>query len=395
MSDVAVLGDRRLFPDLAYDAYLNHAAVSPPSAPVLRATSELLGDFAARGVGAVMKWVEQRERLRVKLADWIGARAHELALVPNTSAGVIAVARCLKWRPGDRVVLFGGEFPTNTTPWQIAARDFDLGVSWVDSRDVILADGLDQLRVLLEAGDVRLVAVSMVEFQTGWRMPIEELSSLCHQYGAELFVDGIQACGVIPVDVVAQGIDYLAVGGHKWMMGLEGAGFLYVAERAFGSLEPRLASWLSHDEPLSFLFEGPGHLRYDRPLRAEPSFLEGGVVSAVGYAALEASVDLLAQLGQDAIFTHVSSYVDALASRLNPLLGEDACTRVVGAGSGILSYAVHQEGFGVADWVAALGERGVAVSSPDGHLRFAPHWPNNLDEVDVIAGAIEEVLATR
>lgn len=395
MSDVAVLGDRSLFPELAYDVYLNHAAVSPPSAPALRATSELLGDFAARGIGAVMKWVEQRERLRAKLADWIGASAHELALVPNTSAGVIAVARCLTWRPGDRVVLFGGEFPTNTTPWQIAARDFDLGVSWVDARDVILADGLDQLRALLEVGDVRLVAVSMVEFQTGWRMPIEELSNLCHQHGAELFVDGIQACGVVPVDVVAQGIDYLAVGGHKWMMGLEGAGFLYVAERAFGSLEPRLASWLSHDEPLSFLFEGPGHLRYDRPLRTEPSFLEGGVVSAVGYAALEASVDLLAQIGQDAIFAHVSGYLDALASRLNPLFGEGACARVVGAESGILSYAVHQEGFGVADWVATLGERGVAASSPDGHLRFAPHWPNSLDEVDVIAGAVEEILSER
>src|SRR5262245_1296445 len=89
--------------------------------------------------------------------------------------------------------------------------------------------GLEALEGELLRGAVRLVAVSAVQFQSGLRMPLQAMSRMCHVHGAELFVDGVQACGVVPVDVRAEGIDYLACGSHKWLMGLEGAGFLYVA----------------------------------------------------------------------------------------------------------------------------------------------------------------------
>jgi cysteine desulfurase/selenocysteine lyase len=112
----AQLGDRSLFPSLVAPAYLNHAAISPPSEPVRRAARAVIDDYAERGVGAVMRWVEQREQLRADLADFIGTTPQDIGFVSNTSAGVSALALCMPWQPGDRVLLFEGEFPTNVTP---------------------------------------------------------------------------------------------------------------------------------------------------------------------------------------------------------------------------------------------------------------------------------------
>jgi len=120
----ARLGDRSLFPDLAARAYVNHAAISPPSVAVRDAVNAVLSDYSERGVGAVGTWLAQRARLRESLAGLIGASKDEIALVPNTTLGVTDIALCFPWRQGDRVLLFEGEFPANVTPWQRAAELF-------------------------------------------------------------------------------------------------------------------------------------------------------------------------------------------------------------------------------------------------------------------------------
>ncbi len=107
---------------------------------------------------------------------------------------------------------------------------------------------------------MRLVAVSAVQFQTGLSMPLAEIGALCRAHGAELCVDAVQAVGVVPMDVEALGLDYLACGAHKWLLGLEATGFLYVRRERQPSLRPALAGWLSHEDAVSFLLEGPGKL---------------------------------------------------------------------------------------------------------------------------------------
>src|SRR5262249_23746453 len=164
--------------------------------------------------------------------------------------------------------LFEGEFPANVTPWQRAAELFGLSIAWIPLSAFAASEeeGLALLTRELERG-VRLVAVSAGEFQTGLRMPVEAMAALCHAAGAEIFVDAVQCCGAVPLDAGAAGIDYLASGSHKWLMGLEGAGFLYVSPDRVDALRPNVAGWLSHEDPLDFLFRGPGLLRYDRPIK--------------------------------------------------------------------------------------------------------------------------------
>ena len=394
MSDVAPapaprLGDRSLFPDLTPGAYLNHAGISPPSRPVQQAVTELLRLYASRGGEGVLAMLHMRSRLRERIARLIGVGAADVALTSGATHGIQAVALSFPWRRGDRLVLFDGEFPANVTPWQRAAALFDLVPRFValarfESSD---AEGLAALEAELRGG-ARLVAVSAVQFSSGLAMPLAEMAALCARHGAELFVDAIQALGAVPLDAAALGVDYLACGAHKWLMGAEGAGFLYVRPDRVAALRPALAGWLSHEEAIAFLLE-PGQLRYDRPIRREASLFEAGSASALSQAALDASLGLLLDLGPGAIHAHVNRYLD----RLEPLLAARGFTtrrpRDRARRAAFLSAAPPPERT-ARQIREALQCAGVAVSTPDGLVRFAPHWPNDADrELPGVEAALE------
>ncbi|MCC6213663.1 MAG: aminotransferase class V-fold PLP-dependent enzyme [Polyangiaceae bacterium] len=385
------LGSRDAFPDLDADVYLAHAAISPASSYVRAAVAQVLHDYARRGVEAFGPWNEQRSRLRANLAQLIGAHAEDVALEPNTTRGLGDVALAIDWRRGERIVGFAGEFPTNVSPWQRAAQTFDLDLvllpltPWHESSEA----GLDALERELSRG-ARLVTVSAVQFQTGLRMPLGRIGALCERYGAELAVDAIQACGATPIDVEADRIDYLACGGHKWLMGLEGSGFLWARQARAARLVPRTTGWLSHEGALKMLLEGPGHLAYDLPLLRSARVFEGGALGAMSFAALGASVTALLGLGVSAIRAHLDLYLDRLERGLvargwRSLRSADAERR-----SGILA-VLPPHGVDAVTTQRELAVRGVVCSVPDGHLRFAPHWPNSLDEVERVLRHLDRV----
>ncbi|MFO0627975.1 MAG: aminotransferase class V-fold PLP-dependent enzyme [Polyangiales bacterium] len=388
--DLPRLGDRSLFPDLGARAYLAHAALSPASLPVRRALLAAVTDTARRGAAYFPDSLAQRERLRRKLAQLLHAEEGEVALTMNTSQGVTDVALCLPWQPGDRVVCLTGEFPANVTPWQRAAALFGLKLTFVDA-DRFRTDPTRAWEDLDRAtgGGVRLLAASAVQFQTGMRMPLRALGEHVHARGGELFVDAIQALGGTPLDVRAEGIDYLASGSHKFLMGVEGVGVVYARRACARALRPHTAGWLGHPDPFDFLSRGAGLLRHDKPLRDDALLFEQGTFNAVGCAALEAAVDLLLALGVDAVHAHVNALLDPLEQGLTARGFASVRAAAQGDRSCILS-ARPPRGEVLA-WAKALAERGVVVSTPDGYLRFAPHWPNGAGEVPVVLGALDEV----
>lgn len=387
----ARLGERTLFPDLAWRIYANHAAIAPPSSAVRHAVDTAVTTLARHGVGAFPALYNQRLRLKATLARLIGAASADLALVPNTSAGLSALALCQPYKPGDRLIVFTGEFPTNVTPWQQAAAAFHVEVIRLPIADLAHPDGPDYTRLdAALARGVRLVALSAVQFQTGLRAPLAAIAHRCHAHGARLAVDAIQAIGSTPLDVTAEGIDYLVCGGHKWLMGLEGAGFAYAHPDAAAELIPRVAGWLSHTDPIDFLF-APGKLRHDKPIRTGIDFLELGAQNAIGYAGLEAAAQAIEDIGIKAIAAHITDWHDALEPALiargfTSLRNPDPQRQ-----SGILSVEPPPDltSRAIAD---ALAERGVAITTPDGLLRFSPHWPSHLGEVPEVIDALDDTL---
>jgi selenocysteine lyase/cysteine desulfurase len=351
-------------------------------------------DYAARGVAAAIDHRNALDATRMRAAALVGAAsAQSIGFVQSTTAGIVTLARSIPWRTGDRIVCFEGEFPANVTPWQMLARDAKLELVWLPLEPFqrSIEEGLDSVAASLEG--VRLVAVSAVQFQTGFRMPLQALGELCRQVGAELFVDAIQCLGVSPVDVQAQGIDYLVSGGHKFLMGLEGAGIAYVSPNAMAKLSLSHAGWTGHEDGFRFLMGSTGQLHYDRPIARRASFLEQGALSMTALAALDASLALLESLGIANIFAHVTNYLDALETELVAL----GCTSVRAmdprARSATLSVRLPH-GKDLGHVAKTMQQLGVSASTPDGFLRFAPHWPNNAErEVPLVADVFARALA--
>ena len=393
----AHLGDRSLFPQLTYSAYCNHAAVSPVSTPVAAAVGRVLTDLGRDGFGAVFPWLAERELLRARVTGLLGAREGEIAFTASTTRGISDIALSLPWKDGDRVLLFEGEFPTNVTPWQCAARAFNLELVWVPARAFdagkqgdAVADGLGRLEAQLKRG-LRLVAISAVQFQSGLRMPLREIGELCRRYGAELFVDAIQGLGIVPMDVEQMQIDYASSGAHKWLMGTEGTGVLYVRRERAAALVPRVAGWLSHERPDEFLRLGAGHLRYDRELRRDARLFEGSAQNVLGLAALDASLELLLALGVERIFEHVQAYHDRLEPELVQRGFESLRSPHPERRSGTASFLAPRR-LDPVSLHRALVDAGIACGLPDGLLRFSPHWPNHVREVDDITRAVDAAL---
>lgn len=387
------IGDRQLFPTLEARAYLNHAAVSPLSTPVQHAAHEAMADIARLGVAAVGPWMEKREALRTQVAAWIASEPDGIGFPPGTTRGIVDIALAIPWKSGDRIIVFDGEFPSNVRPWLTVAERFGAEVVSlpVDGFADGSGTGLARVEAALKQGRVRLVAVSAVQFQTGLRMPLGALSALAHAHDAELFVDAIQALGVVPLDVTALGVDYLVAGTHKWLMGVDGLAIVHAAPAARARLTPLTAGWLSCEEPLRFLFEGEGLLPYSNPLRTRMDWLEGGVQTTAAFAGLAASVEILATLGVARIYAHVQAWHDAIEPELLARGFLSARAADPAARSGTLSVRPPFP-LAVPALAAALGAAGVAVSTPDGWLRFSPHWPNAMDEVPVVLDALDEAL---
>lgn len=387
----AQLGDRSLFSSLEAFAYLNHAAVSPLHDPALDALAQISASYASSP--DIPAWFERREHTRAKLARLIDApSAEDIGFVANTSAGNTHLALGIDWRPGQTIALMRGDFPANIIPWLQAAELFELNILWLPQIESTNRGAwLDHLKLKLAECDVTLLAISAVMFQTGWRLPLAYISELCREHGALFVVDGIQAVGAIPLSVQTLHIDALTCGGHKWLMGVEGAGFIFISAKLRQRLKPRMAGWLSPQEALSFLSEGRGHLRYDRPMRQDAAFVEGGTQPALGYAILDRSLDLLLELTPEAIFEHVNAYLDELERGLEALGLVSVRPSQRDARSTILSLELPPELPLKALW-SALSERGILCATPDGYLRFSPHWPNPLSELPEVLRRAQDAI---
>lgn len=374
---------RRAMPVANDWAYLDHAAVASLPEPSCQAISGWARQAADEGDTAWIHWARRIEEVRATLARLVNASPDEIALIPNTTTGISQVAEGFPWQAGDNVVTSAGEFPSNLYPWMHLA---DRGV---EERRVKF-DGIrvDPNRIAEACDDrTRIVSVSWVGYATGWRIDVSELARVAHDRGALLFLDAIQGLGVFPLDVRATEVDFFAADGHKWMLGPEGAGFLFVRREHLDRLRPVVVGWNSvahaHDFDRIELNFRPTAARY-----------EAGSQNMVGFHGLGASLDLLEKFG-------LSFASSPLADRVLTI-GDYACQRLSSAGARIVSdrQARDRHASGICcfempgrdpkDIVRQCAAQRVALSCRHGRLRISPHAYNNEDDIDrlvrVLAG---------
>jgi len=181
---------------------------------------------------------EDIETLRARLASLLGADVGEIAITRSTTEAINIVMAGIDWRPGDKIVTTNIEHGAGLVPAYVVRDRHGVGIDIVD-----LSDGRDPLRRLARAIDerTRLVSVSHVGFNTGLRLPLKELAALAAERGTELLVDGAQAIGVFRVDLHDIGCDYYAFPGHKWMLGPDATGALFVRRDRIAGLATSFA----------------------------------------------------------------------------------------------------------------------------------------------------------
>ncbi|HEY1014559.1 MAG TPA: aminotransferase class V-fold PLP-dependent enzyme [Herpetosiphonaceae bacterium] len=374
--DVAALRAAE-FPVTQRFAYFNSCATAPLPARAAAAAQRHLSDRLELGTAAEAAWFPCIERTRGKLARFINAAPEEVALVKNTSEGLGIVAQAVPWRPGDVILAAEGEFAANVYPWRGLER---LGVELrlLPAADERIAPEL--FAAALADKRVRMVAVSWVQYHTGYRTDLAALGELCRRAGVLLCVDAIQGLGGLALDLQATPVDFCAFGGNKWLLSLHGAGGLYVSPRVRDQLQPANVGWLGADWP-NFEIMAP-----DLPLKASAAQYEEGTRANIAISALEGALDLLAELGAGAVEAHVRQLTDELAAGIAERGGRLRSRREGGAWSGIVAWS--QPGHEPGAVARRLEEHGVLVTVRDGSLRAAAHCFNSREDVARLLAAL-------
>jgi selenocysteine lyase/cysteine desulfurase len=368
---------RVLFPVTERAIYLNHAAISPPPVPTIRAIEAQLKDVNENGSLNFRSWLAVKEEARRLLAGLLGARAEQVAFVRNTSDGLSTVANGLDWQPGDNLVTFSREFPSNIYPWLRLRDAFGVEVRMCEEHNGRI--DMAELENLIDR-NTRLVAISQVQFASGFRIDLERLARIVRRYDALLVVDVIQALGVIPIDVEAEQVDVAAGAGHKWLLTPEGVGYLYLSDRARDRIQPTLVGWVSVPDPDDFLNFDQGWNRGTLPWETGT-----GPMSLIH--GLKASVELINRFGVRNIASYLEELTDYLCERLRDGRYQVVSSREHGEKSQIVCIQ-HRAGMSPMALYAHLVSRNIVTAPRGDRLRISPHLYNTSLEIDAFIDAL-------
>ena len=368
---------RTLFPITERAIYLNHAAISPLPVPTLRAIEAQLKDVHENGSLNFRSWLAVKERARELLANLLGARPQQVAFMRNTSDALSTVANGLNWRPGDNIVTFTREFPSNIYPW-LRIRD----VHGVELRMCEEREGrIDpaELDSLIDH-NTRIVAISQVQFASGFRTDLQRLGRVVRQHDGLFVVDAIQALGVLPIDVEAELVDVAAGASHKWLLGPEGVGYLYLSDRARERIQPTLVGWVSVPDP-------DDYLNFEQGWNRGTLAWETGTGPSALIHGLKASLELLETFGVQKIANYLEELTDYLCERLKDKKYEVVSSRAPGEKSQIVCVR-HRDGVPAMHLYHHLGARKIITAPRGDRLRIAPHLYNTSQEVEELIKAL-------
>lgn len=377
-------------PGTEHRIHLNNAGASLMPTPVIRAVTEHL-ELESRigGYEAAAERAGEIAEVGELVADLLGARPEQVALMENATAAFAQALSAIPFRRGDVIVTTRVDYASNQIQYLSLAER--LGLEVVRAPDGP-EGGVDTavLEEIVHRRRPRLVAVTHVPTSSGMVQDVASVARICRNEGIWCLVDACQSIGQMPVDVGEIPCDFLSGTSRKFLRGPRGVGFLYVSERALDAeLAPLLpdlrgADWIAED-----LFQpAPDARRFEN--WEFPVAMVLGLGAAVRYAR---------DRGLDAIRDRAWS----LAARLREGLGGVRGVRVLDHGrelSAIVTATV--EGREPPALVGALRARGINTSAVAlesallelgekkvaGALRLSPHYYNTEEEIDRAVAAL-------
>ncbi|SHG95377.1 aminotransferase class V-fold PLP-dependent enzyme [Halobaculum gomorrense] len=358
-------------PALHDDVYLNFGAHGPSPQYVVEAADEFIRSHEyetnTRNDPYEVAF-DTYDRVRERVARFVGADDDEIALTESTTAGINTVATAIDWEPGDTVVRTDLEHPAGMLPWQ------RLEQTGVEVRVVETEDGRVDRDAFAEAvADARLACFSAVTWTHGTQLPVADLVDIAHDAGAFALVDAVQVPGQLPMDVGEWGADAVAAAGHKWLLGLWGGGFLYVDRNVADSLTPATVGYRSVKTPTEDPYEfAAGARRF-----------EVGSANPAPHVALTEAIDAIDEVGVE----RIAGRIRELADQLTTGVPDDRLLSPVDPESGLVTIDVNDPEATV-DRLASEGIIIRALPTPAA-VRASVHAVNTHAEVEQLLDALE------
>ncbi len=359
------------FPALAEWTYLNTATFGQMPRCAAEAAARHFARRDELACSDFMGWFDDADRLRGRIAGFIGCQAADIAFIQNASAALSLLMGGLDWKTGDRIVTLEDEFPNH---YYYPANLRGCGVEFVETAWEGFYAALTPR--------TRLVAISTVNYATGFRPPLKEISQELRRRGILFYLDGTQSLGALRFDVSRMGPDLFAVDAYKWLLSPNGAGFMYVSPELRERLAPAVIGWRSHRD-----WRNHENLHHGAPqFAAEAEKYEGGMLPFALLYAMDAAIGMVQAIGPETIEQRVME----LAGKTRDLLREKGASLPADRSPHYDSQIVtgRFEGRGAPAIARELQSRRVLVAARHGNLRVSPHFYNNEADLARLAEAL-------
>ncbi len=364
---------RKLWPTLDSMTFLNTASSGIPSKPVL----DGMNNYMIQRTKANWKATDTAElynQVKTRLSQLLGGSPSQYAFVPSTSFGISSFGNSIDYPEGSNVVLCDMEFPSNYIPWQIISK-----LKGVELRVVKSKDGVASVEDYAAHIDenTRVVAVSHVQFGSGYKVDLDGLGKLVHASDGFLVVDIIQSAAWEEIDLPKLGVDFAAGQSTKWIAGPIGAGYAYVKQKIMNQLRPLYGGWHSVEDHRNFEY-------FDRVVNKDASMFEGGSPPLVAYTGMNEALKILLSISMSSI----SSRAMDIANYLRKCLQEKAI-HYYDYGDNHNSPIISCKPGQVEQLETALLDDRIIVSVRNGRLRVSPHFYNSYDEIDKLLNKLQ------
>lgn len=368
--------------------YFNAASVGPMPQSAVETSAQWAAYRAQPHTQPFSMLQTAASTARQQFAALVGASAEEIALMSNTTYGLNLAARALPLKPGV-ILTFDGEFPSCVYPFQaLASRGVSL--EFIPRRE-----GLPDEDALVEAihnrKDVVAVVVSWVQFATGFVADLERIGRACESRDVFFVVDGIQGCGVRPLNLHALPIDIFSAGAQKWQLGPWGTGFVYVRKDLIGVLEPHDVGWACMKSSADYT----RLTDYEYDFVDDARRFEVVTLAYHDFAVANAATALLLELKTDSIAAHI----ELLASRLFNWIDSRSDVRAVTPAdplrrAGVLSFtsasASPSASSNFEQMAARLRSARISHVVREGAIRLSPHCYNTIEEMDRVIEVLDQ-----
>jgi len=373
---------RTHFPVTADQVFLNHSSYGPPTRDAIDASARSLEVLSRGNVAHITEHaIETCDRGRSAVATLLSCTPADIAFFKGTTEALALVALGATWRANDEVIVYRRDHPNVINPW-LALESVGVKMRYIEDRDggYTAAD----VRALI-GPRTRAVALSWVQFEHGFRVPIEEIGALCRAHDVWFVVDAIQGLGVLELRAPAVQADVIAAGTYKWLLGGFGLAVAYLSPRARRELRVPVTGFLGQRD-LSAALAGTGQ---PTDLSDDARRFESSTPSLAAIEGLIANIELLLGLGAE----WVEARAVGLAARIGAGLVERGydLARPPGRPTSIVSAWVGERDRGRIE--AALTAKRVTCSRVlrQGLLRASPHCYNIDADADMLLAALDTV----